>query len=344
MAKARFEAPRGQVVEFNVDSQVLRGNLLGDPTTRRVAVYLPETYDPSRKTYPLFVDLVGYTGSGLSHVGWKAFAESVPQRIDRLIAQEKMGDVVVAFPDCFTSLGGNQYINSIAMGRWADFLIDELVPALEENFALRRGREHRALFGKSSGGYGSIVHGLRYADTWAAVASHSGDMGFDWVYRTDFPKVVTALERHAGIENFLAHVAQGDTVRGDDFHVLMTLAMAATYDPDPTAFKGIRLPVDLRTCELDEACWRRWLSHDPIHLLDDPAHQENLRRLSGIYLDCGSRDQYAIHFGNRRFASKLRELNIPAHYDEFDGTHSGTDHRMDESLPFLYRSIAGDAE
>src|SRR5271165_1335481 len=32
-----------------------------------------------------------------------------------------MPPVVVAFPDCFTRLGGNQYINSASMGAWEDF-------------------------------------------------------------------------------------------------------------------------------------------------------------------------------------------------------------------------------
>ena len=41
---------------------------------------------------------------------------------------------VIAFPDCFTKLGGNQYINSAAMGRWDDFLLKECVPFVEQKF------------------------------------------------------------------------------------------------------------------------------------------------------------------------------------------------------------------
>ena len=50
----------------------------------------------------------------------------------RLIGEERMPPVVVAFPDCFTRLGGNQYINSASMGAWEDFLLDEMVPAIEQ--------------------------------------------------------------------------------------------------------------------------------------------------------------------------------------------------------------------
>ena len=86
-----FEPPRGRIETLTIDSAALRGNLLGDPAARRVAVYLPEGYDASDADYPLFVDLVGFTGSGMKHLGWQAFAENVPQRLDRLVAAGAMG-------------------------------------------------------------------------------------------------------------------------------------------------------------------------------------------------------------------------------------------------------------
>jgi hypothetical protein len=57
------------------------------------------------------VDLVGFTGSGLSHTNWVGFRENLPERLDRLIGEQRMPAVVVAFPDCFTRLGGNQCSN-----------------------------------------------------------------------------------------------------------------------------------------------------------------------------------------------------------------------------------------
>src|SRR4030042_1851179 len=98
-------------------------------------------------------------GTGLARVGGKAFGESVPQRLDRLVAEGRMGPVVAAFPDCFTSLGGNQYIDSAATGRWEAFLIGEMLPRLEQEVRLLAGREHRAVFGKSSGGSGAPAPG-----------------------------------------------------------------------------------------------------------------------------------------------------------------------------------------
>ena len=334
-----FARPTGRVVELTVESAALQANLLGDPHRRTVAVYLPPGYDGSAEDYPLFVDVVGFTGSGLSHLGWQAFKESVPQRLDRLVAAGRMGPVIAAFPDCFTSLGGNQYVNSAAMGNWEDFLIDEMVPRLEAEFRVRPGREHRAIFGKSSGGYGAIAHGLRRADAWNAVACHSGDMAFEWCYAVDFPKALNALAKHDGVAGFLDHVARQPKIDNDDMHVLMTLAMGASYDPDPEAPKGIRLPVDPRTCELDAERWQRWLDHDPVRMVQRPECLDNLRRLAGLYIDCGSRDQYHLVYGARSFVASLAEHGIAHRYEEFDDDHTAVDYRMDESLPFLYEAV-----
>jgi hypothetical protein len=44
---------------------------------------------------PLLVDLVGFTGSGLSHTNWVGFRENLPERLDRLIGEQRMPPVDV---------------------------------------------------------------------------------------------------------------------------------------------------------------------------------------------------------------------------------------------------------
>ena len=339
-----FDSPHGTRAEVTIDSKALRGNLVGDPTARRVAVYLPEGYASTTDDYPLFVDLVGFTGSGLAHFNWRPFGENVPQRLDRLVAEGKMGPVIAAFPDCFTSLGGNQYINSAATGNWEDFLIDEMLPRLEDEFRVRKGREHRAVFGKSSGGFGAITHGLRRADAWGAVASHSGDMGFAMCYSADFPKLLDELAKHdRDIAELLRHYDEKPKLDHNDLHMMMALAMAASYDPDRSGPKGIRLPVDLYTGELIEERWANWMQHDPVELVKQPQYQDNLRSLAGLYIDCGEKDQYALVYGARAFRKALQEAGIAHHYEEFDDDHTGVDYRQDVSFPYLYRAVTSGA-
>ena len=93
-----------------------------------------------------------------------------------------MPPVIAVFPDCFTRLGGNQYLNSSAIGRYADYLNEELVPFVDKEFRTGEGPQHRGCFGKSSGGFGAMRLGMSRPDIWGAVANHSGDAHFDFVY------------------------------------------------------------------------------------------------------------------------------------------------------------------
>ncbi len=79
--------------------------------------------------------------------------------------------------------------------------------------------------------------------------------------------------------------------------------MGAFYDPDPTQFRNMRLPIDPHTGELIPERWDNWMKHDPVVMFD--ALGENLRKLKLIYMDCGNHDNFRIQYGMRRFAKKL---------------------------------------
>jgi hypothetical protein len=119
---------------------------------------------------------------------------------------------------------------------------------------------------------------------------------------------------------------------------MMLLAMAATYDPDPAAPNGFYLPYDLHTGERIQARWRQWLKHDPVNMVK--ANKRRLAKLQGIFIDCGWRDQFHIHFGSRQLSMQLTRHGLGHRYEEFSGTHSGIDYRMDVSLPFLAKALA----
>jgi S-formylglutathione hydrolase FrmB len=332
----KFFGPSGSVSRITIDSKALKGNLLGDLTTRVVDVYVPAGL--SGEGLPLLVDLAGFTGSGLSHTNWAPFRENLPERLDRLIGEGRLQPVVVAFPDCFTRLGGNQYVNSAAVGPWEDFLIAEMLPAVEERFSCGGGGR-RGVFGKSSGGYGAITHALRHADVWAAAACHSGDMGFELCYLPDMPSVLRALAgKGNSIEQWWRDLEGAAKHPDGAFKVFNALAMAASYDPDPNAFLGIRLPVTFDTCELIPERWENWRRHDPVVAIETNA--DNLRRLKALYIDCGDKDQFNLLYGARRFARRLKDLGIAHRYEEFSDNHTGVDYRMDESLPFLVAALS----
>ncbi len=333
--KREGSAPAGSVQRHWIDSEVLKSNMLGDPTRRLIDVYVPHGHDG--KSLPLLVDVVGFTAGGPAHTNWKNFGENVPERLDRLIG-EGMPPVVVAFPDCFTKLGGNQYINSAAMGRWADFLLQEAVPYVEKQLGCG-GVGRRGLFGKSSGGYGAIAHALLSPDFWSGAACHSGDMGFEWAYLPDMPAMLRALKPYNNdIKSWLIDFFGKKKTNDKDVHTLMNFAMCATYDPDPNAYMGVRLPVDLDTCEVLPERWNNFMAWDPVVMAE--ARGLGLKKLKALYIDCGDIDQYNLVYGARRLHRLLNRLDVKHIYEEFSDNHSSVDYRMDVSLPFLAKALS----
>jgi enterochelin esterase-like enzyme len=323
------------VHRLRLESALLGNNLLGESPERLIDVYLPPGHDGAG--LPLLVDLVGYTAGGPAHTNWKNFGENVPERLDRLIGTGTMPPVVVAFPDCFTKLGGNQYINSAAMGPWADFLVQEAVPYVEHEFACG-GAGRRGVFGKSSGGYGAIVHAMLHPEYWAAAACHSGDMGFETVYLPGLVRTLPVLAKAGGIRAWLEDLFTRPKIKDEDTEHLEMLGMCASYDPDPEAYLGIRLPIDPETAELIPERWANFAQWDPINMVE--TRGAGLRQLKALYIDCGEVDQFNLVYGARRLVRSLRRQQVEFRYEEFPDDHSSIDYRMDVSLPFLAKALS----
>lgn len=334
------DCPRGEIRALKHCSRVLQGNPWNDPAERNLYVYLPPGYSESGSAYTALWDLAAFTNAGPGHIAWRNHGENLPDRLNRLIHEGKMPPVVMIFPDCYTSLGGNQYVNSGSVGCYADYLVEELLPFVTQQLNVLDDRYGRGVFGKSSGGYGALRLAMHYPQCWGAVAAHAPDVGFDLVYRPEFPVAANTLNACGGdIHQFLSRFWRNKKPGSADYATLMTLAMAASYDPDPDNADRIRLPFDLQYCRLDPDRWARWLEHDPLNMLT--GHSEALQTLHALYLDVGDRDQYNIHYGVRLFSRTLEKLGIHHHFEEFEGTHSGMDWRLDISLPFIANALAG---
>ena len=330
-------APHGTIHRLSFESEILADNFLGDPNIRAIDVYVPHGH--FGQGLPLLVDLVGFTAGGPVHTNWKNFGENLPERLDRLIAAGTLPPVVVAFPDCFTKLGGNQYVNSSVMGRWDDFLLQEAVPFVEQKFGCG-GAGRRGVFGKSSGGYGAMVHALLHPDFWSAAAVHSGDMGMELMYRHEFVPVLRALAKNGGdVKQWVDGFWESKKFKDSDIHIIMILAQAASFDPDPSVPYGVRLPVTLDTCEIIQDRWNNWLAFDPLTLVEQ--HGPGMKKLKALYIDCGDVDQYNLVYGARRMTKRLKAMDVPHTYEEFPDNHTAVDYRMDVSLPIMGKALMG---
>ena len=334
--KAKSES--GRVVLERIESRVLRGNPLGDPHVRTVPVYLPPGYDRGSRRYPVIHMLTGFTGSGRMLLNFSNFTEPMDAKLDRLIGTGAMKPAIVVMPDCFTAYGGSQYLNSKATGRYADHFIREVVPYVDKHFRTKPAARHRAVMGKSSGGYGALVHGMWHPEVFGAVASHSGDLYFEYCYLPDIPKVVTEFIRIGGPTAWFRKF--GEQVRKAHSHLLVLniIAMTACYSPNPVRELGCEFPFDLVTGQLRLNVWQKWLALDPLRLL--PHHARAMRGMRLVYLDAGLRDEWNLHLGARMFSVHARELRIRHVYQEFDDGHMDVSYRYDKSLPLVARAIS----
>jgi S-formylglutathione hydrolase FrmB len=331
----------GRVEVHAFESRLLAGNPLRDPARREPIVWLPEAYDrePGRR-FPVLFALQGFTGTARHHLNVHWYAPSLPERLDRLVGSGRMAPVVVLMVDGMTAVGGNQWIDSSAVGPWASHVVEELVPWAERTFRLLPGRAHRGVFGKSSGGYGALMMALEHADAFSAAVSHSGDCYFEYAYGCDFPAAADGLRAEGGLAEFLAKVRRRHWPKfpGSLFPALNVVAMAHFYSPDPRAPFGFRLPFAETTGERSAEVMALWARRDPVHLVAERA--ADLRTLSLLWFDCGTRDQFHLHHGARILAERLRGASVPFVHEEFDDDHSDVGYRMERSLPVLAEAVS----
>ncbi len=331
------DSKKGRVVCHTFESKVLKSNQLKDPYVRDITVYIPPGYSKSdSKGYLAAFGVVGFGGTGKMIFNIDPLHEPLDKRMDRLISSRKCGSMLIIMVDCFTRFGGNQYINSSATGRYEDYIIEEIVPFIDSEYNV----SSRAVWGKSSGGYGSMVLGMRHPEVFSALADHSGDSAFEYCYMMDFPKALEAFREIGGPKKWLEHFWQHPDERGTNFHqALNTFAMAAHYSPNPRSNElGVDLPFDLETGELREDIWKKWLRWDPVRMVE--RYKQNLKKLKLIYIDCGFKDEFNLIWGARILHSKLNRLGIKHHYGEFNDGHMNIQYRYDTSLPLIYKALS----
>jgi enterochelin esterase-like enzyme len=334
---------KSRIVYLEHESQVLSNNPLGDPYARTLPVYLPPGYDdePPRR-YPVIWVLAPFTSWGQRFFNLQAWDENIIQRMDRLIGSGQARPAIMAFPDAFTRYGGSQYVNSSATGRYEDYLTQELVPLVDRQFRTLPTRDHRAVMGYSSGGFGALIMAMRHPELFGALACHSGDMFFEACYWPDIPGAVRAFEQFGGVSEFLKEFDRVRDKGRDWLAAVGIVAGSACYSPNPGSPYGFDLPFDPYTGEIDAAVWQRWQAFDPVHLA--PQNIDTLKRLRGLYFDCGTRDEYNLFLGARRLHRLLDLHDVPHVYQEFDGGHRHINWRYDTSLPFLTASLASGEE
>ena len=328
---------QGRFEQLTVDSEILAGNPLGDPSRRPLYVYTPPG---SHDALPSVYLIQGMTGQLDMWLNRNAFEPTLLERVDEMFAGGTSPAILV-FVDAWTSYGGSQFINSSGTGRYMDYLCDEVVPFIDERYPTIAGRDHRGITGKSSGGYGAMVVPMLRPDVFGALASHAGDALFEACYLKDFAVTARALRDHyegsfdVFFEKLRAAPALDYSKHGAP---LNTYAMAACYSPDADKPGKARLPFDIETGKLIDDVWAEWLSWDPVRMASK--HGDALRSMRLIYLDAGKSDEYFLDLGAQAFAKELDGLGISYTLELFEGRHGGISYRYPGAIKALVEALS----
>jgi S-formylglutathione hydrolase FrmB len=332
---------KGRFEEHWFESEVLRGNPLGDPSRRPLWVYLPPGYDdePDRR-YPSIYMIQGLTGQLDMWRNRPAFRRNFVELADEMLAAGESPPCVLVWVDCWTSLGGSQFLDSPGTGRYHTYLCDEVVPFVDANYRTLAAPDHRGIAGKSSGGYGAMVTPMLRPDLFGGLATHAGDALFECCYLPEFRDSVRALrDDYAGsYEKFWEDFRSRPPMSKDsDGHLMNNWCMAACYSADDDG--TVRLPFDVDTGQLIPEVWERWLAWDPVRMA--PKHADALRSMKAIYVDAGKRDEWFLDLGAEAFRRELEKLGVTDYFFElFDATHMGIEYRYPQSLKYLAERLS----
>jgi len=326
----------GKTDILKLDSKILKNNPLEDPYKRDIIIYTPNNYSASLSSgYPTIFLLPSFGNDNYSTINWNPFSIPIHERLEKLNLDQKCGEMIIVIMNCFNRLGGSQYINSVAVGRYEDYIIDEIIPFIDSNYNVSK----RAVLGKSSGGFGALSLGMRNPRIFSAVAAHSFDSAFEYCYLPDFPIAIDVLRKYKSPKRWLIDFwNKANKHDKKDFATLSIISMAAHYSPNlnnPDLYTD--LPFDMESGEFKEDIWKLWKEFDPINKIS--GFSDNLKKMKLLYFDCGSNDEFNLTIGSRIFSNRCKDLGINHEYMEFEGGHFNTGYRYETSLQRIWNAI-----
>jgi len=331
----------GRLDRHVIDSQLLRGNPLGDPHERPLLVYVPPGYADTETRFPAVFVIQGYMGHVRMWENRSPFRQPFIETADAVFARGDAPGCIVVYVDAWTGYGGSQFVDSTGTGKYHSYLCDEVVPWVDARYRTIPDRESRAISGKSSGGFGAMITPMLRPDLFGALATHAGDSLYELGYIPEFGKAARLLRDYEhDIQRWWTDFRSRTafTRTGDD-SLLMLLGVAACFSPGRDGTP--ELPFDPTSGQLRPAVWQRWLDWDPVRMID--RYADALRSLRAVWIDAGTSDEWFLDLGATAFRDGLARIGVPDErvaFELFDAGHGGIDYRYPQALAWLAHRLA----
>ena len=244
-SNAQAVAETSTIDYANLDSKVLGKTLSAN-------IYLPAGYD-SKKTYPVLYLFHGFGGGRYDWLN----GYGVQERMDVLLRTELVEPGIIVCPDIKNSYGINTFDGAAKIetipdgnenvilnyGRYEDYIMKELIPYVEENYAVSKKSKDRYIGGFSMGAHVALRLAFTYPDKFSKVGGHAPSLrqiGVDMapmIQKMIYPTQALREERDplylaktASIEKMKVYLDIGEDDMPEDERQLATEDLAKTLE------------------------------------------------------------------------------------------------------------------
>ena len=305
------EIKEGSIMDIEYESKAIATNVVGDKSLRKFYIYLPPSYETSEKKYPVVYFLHGYGDSP------NGFLMSYKNSLDKEFSNGAKEFILVAL-DGNNKSGGSFYVNSPVAGNWEDYVVEEVVAYMDQNYRTIADSASRGMSGYSMGGFGALYLALRHPDVFnSTMVFCPGVFAED-----DLDSVLLSWQSW--------------------FDVKRSYAQAFSPDQNNTKFYGnIISDADI---EAKNTVWKNWMDGysnwgqklEDYLALNTP--------LAAIEINYSEADSFSwIPGGCQYLAELMKEKNISYTINKFDGGHIVPRNAMEVNfVPFFGEHLTYD--
>ncbi|PHS15762.1 MAG: hypothetical protein COA78_04785 [Blastopirellula sp.] len=202
-----------------------KGPITGDEII--YTLYLPPGYNEKNGPYPLVIFLHGAGGGNAS--------AQVLESYEAARNKGQIKDCIIMFPEKY---GGTGWRDGAKDKRPETNILKELLPYLENKYALSTDRKHRTIMGFSMGSAGSLYWGVKYIDLFSVVVAldaGGGNSMTDPSARNYIPQYIENRKAlQSGLLNF--RIVQG---------ALDTKAFRKALDEMEIPYEYVQIPTEI---------------------------------------------------------------------------------------------------
>jgi enterochelin esterase-like enzyme len=342
-----WPAPPDYLIQDEIHSPSLEGNLLGDPATRPLLVYLPPSYESSpQRRYSTIYLLHGFianercfTSSGITFaieaLAGLDLGGDVGSVATELMAAGQMDELIIVMPNAVNSFGGSIYERSALIGDYRDYIAKDLVTYVDGKYRTIADSSARGIAGHSMGGYGALSLAMEYPDVFGAVAALSpafSDMETELLFNdimTQYP-LVPGLPVPGYTPDDMWNIFLGY------FDINLLYALAAAWTPNlsnppfyvdlPVEYPGPAVATEIR--EIWQECdLASQVERDGANLSGKPIFVDEGRGPAMLMEEVTGVDSLLV---------ALHAQGLSYTYDAFAGDHlTGFRHQIASALKFL---------